>query len=215
MSGQEVNTPHLPGSDGEHDLQKELGNQRRALAFYNNQMLDYLNREMQEFIKKQSIMFVASSDAHGECDCTFRAGEPGFVRVVDDKRIMWPEYRGNGVTASGGNVKENPHLGVVLMDFVETTMGLHINGKARLSPDGSFDGLPQDAQEYIVQQNAIQGGKRPVFWFLIEVEEAYAHCAKHTPQYTPVDKFLDWGTDDVVKKGGDFFKVKVEKRHNA
>lgn len=214
MTEREKNISHLPGSDGEHTLQIELGNEKRALAFYNNQMLDYLNHEMQEFIKKQYIMFIASSDAHGECDCTFRSGEPGFVRVIDHKRIMWPEYRGNGVTASGGNVKENPHLGLVLMDFVESTMGLHINGKAWLSADGSFENLPQDAQDYITSENAIKGGKKPVFWFLLEVEEAYAHCAKHTPRFKRIEKFLDWGTDDTVKKGGDFFKVKTEKRNN-
>ena len=215
MTERETNTPHLPGSNGEHSLQIELGNEKRALAFYNHQMLNYLNVEMQEFITKQFMMFVASSDAHGECDCTFRAGEAGFVRVIDHKRIMWPEYRGNGVTASGGNVTENPHLGVLFMDFVETTMGLHINGKAELLPDGSFDGLPEEIQNYVATENATKGGKRPVFWFLLEVEEAYAHCAKHTPQFALADKFLDWGTDDVVKKGGDFFKVKAEKRNNG
>ncbi len=215
MTEQETHTTHLPGSDGEHTLQTELGNDKRALGFYNNQMLDYLNHEMQDFITKQSMMFVASSDAHGECDCTFRAGEAGFVRVIDNKRIMWPEYRGNGVTASGGNVKENPHMGVLFMDFVETTMGLHINGKAELRVDGSFEGLPDDVQNFIAAENATKGGKKPVFWFLLEVEESYAHCAKHTPRFTPVDKFLDWGTDDTVKKGGDFFKVKAEKQSNA
>ncbi len=215
MSERETNAPHLPGSDGEHALQIELGTEKRALGFYNNQMLDYLNDEMQKFIAKQSIMFVASSDTHGECDCTFRGGEPGFVRVIDKKRIVWPEYRGNGVTASGGNVRENPHLGILFMDFVESTMGLHINGKAWLSAEGSFEGLPEDVQNFINDENATIGGKKPVFWFLLEVEEAYAHCAKHVPQYVPAEKVLDWGTDDVVKKGGDFFKVKAEKRNNA
>lgn len=215
MAEHETDIPHLPGSDGEHALQVELGNEKKALGFYNNQMLDYLNLEMQEFVEKQSMMFVASSDAHGECDCTFRAGEAGFVRVVGNKHILWPEYRGNGVTASGGNVKENPHMGVLFIDFVEDTIGLHINGKAQLRADGAFDGLPDDVQTAIAAENAITGGKKPVFWFLLEVEEAYAHCAKHIPRFKPVDKFLDWGTDDTVKKGGDYFKAKAEKRRSS
>lgn len=211
MTGHVTNPP-LPGSDGEHTLQTELGNEKRALGFYNNQMLDYLNPEMQRFIEKQSMMFIASSDAHGECDCTFRAGEVGFVRVIDNTHIVWPEYRGNGVTASGGNVKENPHMGVLFMDFVEDTIGLHINGKAQLHTDGAFDGLPKEVQAAIATENVTTGGKKPVFWFLLEVEEAYAHCAKHIPRFRPVDKLLDWGTDDKIKKGGDYFKVKAEKR---
>lgn len=215
MTERKENSSPLPGSAGEHALQVELGNEKRALGFYNNQMLDYLNREMQEFVEQQSMMFVASSDAHGECDCTFRAGPAGFVRVIDNKRIMWPEYRGNGVTASAGNVKENPHMGVLFIDFVKDTIGLHINGKAQMRIDGAFSDLPEEIQAIITEENATTGGKKPVFWFLMEVEEAYAHCAKHIPRFRPVDKDLDWGTDDTVKKGGDYFKAKAEKRRTG
>ena len=212
MTEHETNKPHLPGSKGEHALQIELGSDKRALGFYNNQMLDYLNPAMQEFIAQQSMMFIASSDAHGECDCSFRSGGTGFVWVVDQKRIMWPEYRGNGVMASGGNVKENPHLGVLFMDFIEQTIGLHINAKAHLREDGAFDGLPEKILKAVAEENATTGGKKPAFWLLLEVEEAYIHCAKHIPHLAPAEKNIDWGTDDVVKKGGDFFNVKAEKK---
>ena len=211
MSEHETEITLLPGSKGEHVLQIELGSEKRALGFYNNQMLDYLNPAMQEFITKQSMMFIASSDAHGECDCSFRAGHSGFVWVIDKKHIMWPEYRGNGVVASGGNVKENPHMGILFMDFLEHTIGLHINGKVFLREDGIFDALPVNVQRAVAEENATTGGKKPAFWFLLEVEEAYIHCAKHIPHLVPYEKSIDWGTDDVVRKGGDFFKVKAEK----
>ena len=214
MTEHETDKPSLPGSNGEHILQLELGSEKRALGFYNNQMLDYLNLPMQEFIAKQTMMFIASSDAHGECDCSFRAGDAGFVWVVDKKHIMWPEYRGNGVVASGGNVKENPHMGVLFMDFLENTIGLHINGKAFLREDGAFDALPAEIQKAVAAENATTGGKKPAFWFLLEVEEAYIHCAKHIPHLVPYEKSIDWGTDDVVRKGGDFFKVKAEKKRD-
>ena len=212
MSEHGTEIPPLPGSNGEHALQLQLGSDKRALAFYNNQMLDHLNPAMQEFITKQTMMFIASSDAHGECDCSFRAGDAGFIRVVDRKHIMWPEYRGNGVVASGGNVKENPHMGILLMDFLENTIGLHINGKAYLRADGAFAILPEDVKRAIAEQNETIGGKKPTFWFLLEVEEAYIHCAKHIPHLVHYEKSIDWGTDDVVRKGGDFFKVKAEKK---
>jgi uncharacterized protein len=212
MTEHETNKPHLPGSKGEHDLQIEFGNEKRALGFYNNQMLDYLNQPMQEFIAQQDMMFIASSDAHGECDCSFRSGGTGFVWVVDQKHILWPEYRGNGVTASAGNVKENPHLGVLLMDFIKDTIGLHINGIAHLSEDGMFDKLPENIKKAVAEENATTGGKKPAFWLLLEVEEAYIHCAKHIPRFAPAEKNIDWGTDDVVKKGGDYFNVKADKK---
>ena len=54
------------------------------------------------------MAFIATSDAHGECDNTFRAGPPGFLRVLDEKTVMWPEYKGNGVMASMGNIIGEP-----------------------------------------------------------------------------------------------------------
>jgi hypothetical protein len=211
MSETETKQPALPGSAGEHALQIEWGNERRAQAFYRNQMLDHLNPPMQAFIAEQSMLFIASADAHGECDCSFRAGGAGFVRVVDAKRVLWPEYRGNGATASAGNVKENGHLGLLLMDFVHDTVGLHINGKAWLSQDGSFADLPEETRLFIAEA-ATWEGKKPAFWFLVEVEEAYLHCAKHVPRFAPADKDLDWGTDDDVKKGGDYFGVRAARQ---
>lgn len=206
---------HLPGSAGEHALQLEFGNEARAHAFYDHQMLDYLNPEMQSFIGAMNMVFVASSDGHGECDCTFRAGPAGLVRVVDQRHLLWPEYRGNGVTASGGNVRENPHLGLLFMDFVEHTIGLHVNGRAQLRQHGDFDGLPEEIRAQIAVENGAPGVKKPAFWFYLEVEEAYAHCAKHIPRFSPCPKELDWGTDDVKKKGGDFFRVKALKKASA
>jgi uncharacterized protein len=211
MSEHEAKRSTLPGSAGEHTLQLELGADKRARAFYDNQMLDHLNPAMREFIGKQTLLFIASADAHGECDCSFRAGDPGFVKVVNEKHVLWPEYRGNGVTASGGNVKENGHLGMLLMDF-EHTIGLHINGKAQLRADGAFDGLPDEVTRFIAAENASVGGKKPGFWLLVEVEEAYVHCRKHIPRLTPAGDSIEWGTDDDVKKGGDYFGARAQKQ---
>jgi len=100
----------LPGSKGEHQAQEAFGTTRRALTFYNKQMLVYLNPLMREFIARQEMVFIATADAQGACDCSFRAGLPGFVHVLDDTTLAYPEYRGNGVMASVGVA---PHLTVV------------------------------------------------------------------------------------------------------
>src|ERR1041384_820966 len=89
-----------PGSRGEHSLQERYGTAERAERFYREQVLSYLNSRMRDFIARQEMMFVATADAQGECDCTFRAGPPGFVWVIERDRVAWPEYRGNGVLAS-------------------------------------------------------------------------------------------------------------------
>ena len=104
--------PLMPGSRGEHDLQERYGNQKRAEGFYKNQMLSYLNPPMRTFIARQEMFFVSTADGHGACDVSFRAGEVGFVHVLTEQILVFPEYHGNGVTASLGNIAENPHAGL-------------------------------------------------------------------------------------------------------
>ncbi len=98
----------MPGSKGEHRLQKELATTRKALAFYNNQMLDHLNPTMSEFLSNQEIVFISTADAKGECDCSFRTGPPGWVRVINEKTIAYPEYRGNGRIRQYGEYDRKP-----------------------------------------------------------------------------------------------------------
>jgi predicted pyridoxine 5'-phosphate oxidase superfamily flavin-nucleotide-binding protein len=195
-----------PGSAGEHQLQERYDTAERAHRFYSQQVLNHLNEQMREFVAEQEMMFVATSDAHGECDNTFRAGPPGFVRVLDQERLAWPEYRGNGVMASLGNMTENPHVGLLFVDFVRSVIGLHVNGRAAIVEDAvirtEYDNLDLDDVP----------GRRPERWVVVEVEEAYIHCAKHIPRLAKVPRERAWGTDDVRRKGGDFFSASKESR---
>lgn len=188
----------LPGSRGEHLLQCAYGSRDRAKRFYNDQLLDHLNDAMIEFVGRMEMAFIATADAAGECDSSFRAGPPGFIQVLDNRHVAYPEYRGNGVHASLGNVSENPHLAILLVDFVRDLIGLHINGRARVVEDAAmrseFPHLPTD--------------RNLERWVVVEVDEAYIHCRKHIPRLQPVERSRDWGTDDVKRKGGDYFEAK-------
>ncbi|MFI2260226.1 pyridoxamine 5'-phosphate oxidase family protein [Streptomyces tubercidicus] len=197
-----------PGSDGEHLVQQRLGTTERADRFYGDQVLDHLNVRMQEFVARQEMFFLATADRHGDCDSTFRAGPPGFVQVLDDRTLAYPEYRGNGVMASIGNISENPRLGILMIDFTRDRIGLHINGRARVVMDeemrAQYADLPVDPVP----------GRRAQLWVTVEVEEAYIHCSKHIPrlQKVPVQGrgAQAWGTDDTKRKGGDFFGAAAE-----
>jgi hypothetical protein len=171
-----VRLPTNNTGTGERKLQEERGTRERAESFYRRQVLDHLNEAMRGFIARQEMMFVATSDARGECDSTLRAGPAGFVAVLDPRRLAWPEYRGNGVLASRGNIVENPHVGLLFVDFVQDTVGLHVNGSATLVDDDDIrpahPGLPVDSVP----------GRRPEQWVVAEVEEAYIHCSKHIPR---------------------------------
>jgi predicted pyridoxine 5'-phosphate oxidase superfamily flavin-nucleotide-binding protein len=175
-------------------------------------MLDHLNDHMQEFVARMALVFVATSDGSGEADCSFRAGLPGFVCVLDEHTLVYPEYRGNGVMASLGNIAENGHVGLLFLDFCGDAIGLHVNGRATIVendeltargalPDAVLAGLLQD------------GGRRPERWVRVDVVEAYIHCSKHIPKLIKCsDVQQAWGTDDVVRKGGDYFKAKHQSR---
>jgi len=196
-----------PGSSGERRAQERFGTPGRAEAFYANQVLDHLNQPMQDFITRMEMVFIATADGEGKCDCSFRAGAPGFVQVLDGKTLACPEYRGNGVLASVGNILENPHIGLIFLDYYQTTVGLHVNGRARVLDPAEAAALP-NLSPGMIEAAQIKGGRRAETWILIDVEEAYIHCSKHVPLLQRLDKQIVWGTDDERLKGGNFFKVK-------
>jgi predicted pyridoxine 5'-phosphate oxidase superfamily flavin-nucleotide-binding protein len=192
-----MDLPPVPGSRGEHELQRRHGSQERARRFYDQQVLDRLNDQMIAFIGRQEMVWIATADGHGECDCSFRAGPPGFVQVLDARTVRYPEYRGNGVMASLGNILENPHVGMVFLDFHRERIGLHVNGTAR------------------ILEAADREGPRPRVerWVEVRVEEAYIHCRKHLPHLVKVvGDERSWGTDDARAKGGDYFGAACEAR---
>ena len=201
-----------PGSAGEHELQERLGHAKRAKAFYDNQVLDHLTPLMREFVARMRMAFISTSDAHGDCDSSFRAGPPGFVRVLDEQTVCWPEYKGNGVMASLGNISENPHVGLLFVDFFETAVGLHVNGRAAIVENAAMEAFAPllDRIGFSTPAHvAPEAKKTPERWVVVHVDEAYIHCSKHIP-------FLDWADDDEAlqrsRRAGDVFKAKDGER---
>ena len=174
----------------EKALQQGYGTSIRAGDFYKNQMIDHLNPRMIEFVSQMDMLFIATSDNDGNCDNSIRVGPPGFVKIIDAQRFAYPEYRGNGVYASLGNIAENPHVGILMVDFYGSTVGLHVNGRAEIVDD--LEGCEDSLAER---------------WVVVDVEEAYIQCSKHIPLMGRKDKKVVWNTDDAKLKGGDFFEV--------
>jgi len=155
---------------------------------------------MRELVRKQEMVFLATSDAEGNCDCSPRFGAPGFVEVLEPRKLAYPEFRGNGVFASLGNISENPHIGLVFVDFFDSTVGLHVNGTAQIcSPD-------EAPAELLSHEYADRNHKSLLeCWVTIEVDEAYIHCSKHVPRLGKAHKRIFWGTDDHEAKSEHFF----------
>ena len=86
------------------------------------------------FIQECAMVFVATADANGLPDCSYKGGLPGFVRIIDDQTLALPDYDGNGMYRSWGNLLVNPHVGLLFIDF-EKQNRLRVNGSATISAD--------------------------------------------------------------------------------
>jgi uncharacterized protein len=86
------------------------------------------------FIERSAMFFIASADDRGHPDCSYKGGLPGFVRVLDDNTLAIPDYDGNGMYRTWGNVLVNPNVGLLFLDF-EQPKRLRVNGTARILED--------------------------------------------------------------------------------
>src|ERR1700746_1079520 len=130
------------------------------------QMLSYLTPQMRTFIARQEMFFLSTADGHGECDVSFRAGESGFVHVLSEQLLAYPEYRGNGVLASLGNIAENPHAGLLFIDFLRDKIGLHVNGAARILSNEEVLACPE-VSAALRAATTETSGRRPERWVLV------------------------------------------------
>lgn len=87
--------------------------------------------EDRAFIQRCSMFFIATADTKGRPDCSYKGGLTGFVRVVDGQTLALPDYDGNGMYRTWGNVLVNPHVGLLFIDF-ESPKRLRVNGTAQV-----------------------------------------------------------------------------------
>ena len=87
-----------------------------------------------EFIEARDMFFLATADANGQPQCSYKGGDPGFVQIVDETTVAFPVYDGNGMFLSTGNMTENPAVGMLFVDF-ESGSRLRLNGDASIDPD--------------------------------------------------------------------------------
>ena len=87
------------------------------------------------FIESCIYFFIATADASGRPDCSFKGGAPGFVRVTGPSELAFPDYDGNGMFKSLGNLAVNPHVGLLFIAMHGTPKRLRVNGEARIERD--------------------------------------------------------------------------------
>ena len=94
-----------------------------------------LGAEERAFVEARDMFFLATADAAGRPTCSYKGGDPGFVRVVADDELAFPSYDGNGMFRSLGNVAVHPPVALLFIDFA-TPRRLRVNGTATLHHDG-------------------------------------------------------------------------------
>ncbi|WP_374447570.1 pyridoxamine 5'-phosphate oxidase family protein [Stella sp.] len=98
------------------------------------------------FIESAIYVFLATADADGRPDCSFKGGPPGFVRVTGPSELAFPDYDGNGMFRSLGNLAVNPHVGLLFIALHGTPRRLRVNGTARIDRDDPLTASTVGAQ---------------------------------------------------------------------
>ena len=124
-------------TDRYHEGQREFQDRfdtRRLADRLAQAASDTFSEELTRFVEARDMFFIASTDADGFPDCSYKGGDPGFVRVVDGSTLVFPVFDGNGMFLTLGNLTVNPHVGLLFIDF-ESGARLRVNGDASVDFD--------------------------------------------------------------------------------
>ena len=121
--------------DGNRTLQDEFGSRALADRLEERLRRDRFNDDDAAFIAGVGFFFLATADAHGAPDCSFKGGPPGFVSVTAPDLLVFPDYDGNGMFKSLGNLLVNPQVGLLFIAMGEAPKRLRVNGHAEVVRD--------------------------------------------------------------------------------
>lgn len=134
-----------------------------------NRMRRQFNDADREFIETSPFFFLATATSES-VDCSFKGGEPGFIRVVGRNVVAWPDYDGNRMYRSLGNISRSPRVGLLFIRFDGRLFNgagrLRINGRAEIDDSAeAVDGLP--------------GAKRLV---RVTADHIFTNCPRYIPK---------------------------------
>ena len=182
--------------DGNRSLQDRFDSRRIA-----DRLVEVLHRtrfsdEDRGFIESRAMFFLATADADGWPDCSYKGGRPGFVRVVADDTLAFPSYDGNGMFKSLGNVLRNPRVGLLFMDF-EKPKRLRVNGVASIDFADPLVATFEGAQLVVrvKAEHIFPNCPRYIHRMTLEEVSVYAPAPAHeppVPEWKKMDAFRDY-----------------------
>ena len=181
--------------DGSRELQDRFDTRRLADRIEERIVHDRIDDDDRAFIEARDMFFLATADEHGRPQCSYKGGDPGFVRVLDEHTIAFPAYNGNGMYLSFGNALVNPQVGLLFIDF-EGRRRMRLNGVASIDADDPLLGEWPEAQ-FVVRVNAIEvfpNCPRYIHEYRLVRRSRFvpkAECETPVPQW----KHSDWAND--------------------
>jgi uncharacterized protein len=165
-------------NDGSRRLQDEFDTRRLADRLDERFVQrGYIDEDDKAFVERLDMFFLATADVEGRPQCSYKGGDPGFVKVVDEHTVAFPNYDGNGMYLSMGNLLVNPHVGMLFIDFTgDPPRRLRINGTASIDEHDPLAGVWERAQ-FVVR---------------VGVTEVFPNCPRyiHRMQLVERSKFV-------------------------
>lgn len=152
-------------SEGQRALQDRFDARRLADRIDQRLVRDFFDESDRELIEKVEMFFLATADRQGRPSCSYKGGDPGFVRVLDEKTLAFPVWDGNGMFVSAGNVLENPNVGLLFVDLAR-------GGRLRVEGEASLDDGPLKAA-WPEAQMAMK----------VRVRVVYPNCGRYVHRY--------------------------------
>ena len=147
----------------------------------------HLTPYVQEFIQNAPFAIMATADADGRCDASPKGGKPGFVKVLGEKYLLFPDVAGNRLFQSYQNIDENPFIGLIFfIPGINDTV--RVNGKVSIVNKEELE--KQNVELSLYERDA---NSKHLQGMLVEVEESYGHCPRAL-------KFSNrWGAEEIAK----------------
>jgi predicted pyridoxine 5'-phosphate oxidase superfamily flavin-nucleotide-binding protein len=142
--------------DGNRQLQDQFDTRRLADRLDEAIVQDSIMPSDKDFIERLDMFFIATVDERGHANCSYKAGDPGFVRVLDEHTLAFPNYDGNGMYLTMGNILTTRQVGLLFIDF-ENQKRMRLNGEATLHRDDPL------MREYPEAQFIVRVRAREVF----------------------------------------------------
>ncbi len=156
--------------DGNRQFQDRFDT-RRLADHLTGRVTETIGDSQKEFIEKADMFFLATCDHRGLPTCSYKGGDPGFVRVLDERWLAFPNYDGNGKFQSMGNLLKNPNVGMLFVDF-EGQQRLRLQGIATILDDDELLSQYPEAQ----------------FMIRVQATEVYTNCPRYVHKYQLVER---------------------------